>query len=50
MIDLFSIDIRHIVELGTQVATAGAIRLGEMAGDDIFERVIGVAIVIYEQG
>ena len=50
MIDLFSIDIRHIVELGTQIATAGAIRLAETGGDDIFERVIGVAIVVYEMG
>jgi hypothetical protein len=50
MIDLFGIDINHIVELGTQVATIGAIRAAEVTGDDVFEYIIGVAIVIYEMG
>lgn len=48
MIDLLAIDINHIVELGTQVATSGAIRAAEVIGDDVFEYIIGIAIVIYE--
>lgn len=47
--DIFGIDINHIVDLGTQVATSGAVRAAEVAGDDIFEYIIGVAILIYEQ-
>ncbi|MGN6375769.1 MAG: hypothetical protein ACTHMG_09460 [Sphingomonas sp.] len=51
MIDLFAIDIGSIVDLATRVATAGAIRLGEaVAADDVFEHVIGVAVVVYAQG
>ena len=46
--DTFGIDIGQIVELGTQVATHGAIRAAEMVADDIFEYVIGVVILIYE--
>lgn len=46
--DAFGIDIAQIVELGTQVATHGAIRAAEVVADDIFEYVIGVAILIYE--
>jgi hypothetical protein len=50
MIDLFTIDISQIVDLGTRVATAGAIRFGEVSGDDVFERIVGIAVVIYEMG
>lgn len=46
---VFGLDIMHIVELGTQVATTGAIRASEVIGDDIFEYIIGVAILVYEQ-
>lgn len=42
------IDIDDIVQLGTQVATTGAIRAVEMGADDLFELVIGVAVLIYE--
>ena len=45
---IFGFDIGEIVDLGTQVATAGAIRAAEIVGDDIFEYVIGIAIIIYE--
>lgn len=43
-----SMDLSEIVELATQVATAGAIRAGQVAGDDVFEQVIAVAMLIYE--
>ncbi len=46
--DAFGIDIGQIVELGTRVAMHDAIRAAEMVADDIFEYVIGVAILIYE--
>ena len=50
MIDLLTIDIAAIADLGTRVATAGALRALEFASDDIFEYVIGIAMVIHEQG
>ena len=45
---IFGMDINQIVDLGTQVATTGAIRTVELFADDVFEYIIGVAIVIYE--
>jgi hypothetical protein len=41
-------DIDQIVELGTQVAIGGAIRLGEIVGDDIFEYIVAIAAIVYE--
>ena len=49
MIDLLTIDIASIADLATRVATAGALRPMDIGGDDIFEYVIGIAIVIHEQ-
>ncbi len=46
--DVMGIDIGQIVQLGTQVATTGAVRGFEMVSDDLFEFIIGVAILIYE--
>ena len=46
--EIFSIDINHIVDLATHVGTSGAIRSLEIVGDDIFDYIIGVAILIYE--
>jgi hypothetical protein len=46
--DIFSIDINHIADLATQVGTSGAIRALEQVGDDVFDYIIGVAILIYE--
>ena len=46
--NIFSIDINHIVDLGTQIGTSGAIRSVEIAGDDVLDYIIGVAILIYE--
>ncbi len=45
--DVLGIDIGQIVQLGTQVATVGAGAFAA-AGDDLFEFIIGVAILIYE--
>jgi len=46
---LLGLDIAQIVDLGTQVAQAGAIRTMELVGDDVFEYAIAIAILIYEQ-
>lgn len=43
------IDLSDIVELGTSVATHGALRVaGSVDVDDLFELVVGIAILIYE--
>ena len=45
--DIFGIDISHIVDLGTQVALAGAFQSVDLTGDDVFEYLIGIAIVVF---
>jgi hypothetical protein len=45
---LLGLDIHHIVELGTQIATAGAFRLLDGGDDEIFEYVVGIAVLVYE--
>jgi hypothetical protein len=46
---LIQIDLSEIAELGTQVAINGALRAGEVQGvDDLFEFLVGIAILIYE--
>ena len=44
----FAIDLADIAELGTQVATSGAMRFAEVAQDQVFEYVIAVATLVYE--
>lgn len=44
---ILGLDIQHIVELGVQIAQAGAIRAGEVQGDDLFEYTVGIAAVVY---
>lgn len=44
----FSLDLAQIAELPTQIATSGALRVVEVASDDIFEYVIAIASLIYE--
>ena len=46
--DIMGLDIHGIVTLGTQVATCGAFRLGEIVDDEVFEYIVGVAVLIYE--
>jgi hypothetical protein len=46
--NILGLDIDQIVQLGTQIATTGAVRAFEATGDDLFEMVIGVAFLIYE--
>ena len=48
--DIMGIDINHIADLGTQVGLSGAVRALEVAGDEIFEYLIAIAILIQEQG
>jgi hypothetical protein len=45
---LIGIELSAIVELGTRVATHGALRGGSVDTDDLFELVVGIAILIYE--
>lgn len=45
---LLGLDISHIVDLATQVATSGSIGSVDIYTDEIFEYIIGVAIVVYE--
>lgn len=42
------IDIGQIAELGTEVAITGAIRMGEMVADDVFELIVAIAVIVYE--
>jgi hypothetical protein len=45
---LVQIDPGEIAELGTQVAMHGALRLGDVGADDLFELIVGVVVLIYE--
>ncbi|WNO53909.1 hypothetical protein [Stakelama saccharophila] len=43
----FGLDMDEIVDLGTEVATAGALQqMGD--GDEVFEMIVGVAVVVYQ--
>lgn len=41
-------DLGDVVELETSVATNGAIRGEGGLGDEVFDSVVGIAIIIYE--
>ncbi len=45
---MIELSLNEIAMLGTQIATHGAIRAAEMVGDDIFEMMIAIAILVYE--
>ncbi|MCP3731608.1 hypothetical protein M9978_14365 [Sphingomonas sp. MG17] len=45
---MLTLPLAQIATLGTEVATHGALRIAEIAGDDVFESMIAVAILIYE--
>ncbi len=45
---IVGMEISEIVDLGTQVASTGAIRAMEIVGDDVFQYVIAIAIIVYE--
>lgn len=45
---MITLPIAEIATLGTQIATHGAIRAAEIVGDDIFEMMIAIAILVYE--
>ena len=42
------IEMGAIAELGTQVAMHGAVRMGEATGDDVFELIVGVILLVVE--
>ncbi|WP_186456785.1 hypothetical protein [Sphingomonas suaedae] len=37
-----------IATLGTQVATHGALRSNEVAGDEIFEMMVAIVVLVYD--
>ncbi len=45
---MIALPLAEIATLGTQVATHGALRAAEIAGDEVFEMMISIAILIYE--
>jgi hypothetical protein len=45
---MIALPLAEIATLGTQVAAHGAIRIAEFAGDEVFEMLIGIAILVYE--
>ena len=45
---LLTIDLGEIPELGTSVAMHGTLRMGLTDIDDLFELIVGIAILIYE--
>ena len=45
---MITLPFAEIAALGTQIATHGAMRAAEVAGDDIFETLIAIAILVYE--
>ena len=45
---MITLPITEIASLGTDVATHGAIRAAEVAGDQVFEMLIAIAILVYE--
>lgn len=45
---MITLPITEIASLGTQVATHGALRAAETAGDQVFEMLIAIAILVYE--
>lgn len=46
--DIMGLDINHIVDLGTQVATSGTLRVADFFADDVFDYTVGIAVLIYE--
>lgn len=46
--ELPRIDIAEIAQLASEVAINGAIRLAGAIGDDTFEYLVGIAVLIYE--
>jgi hypothetical protein len=46
--ELVQINIADIAELATPVAMHGAVGLGEMASDELFELLIGVVMLVIE--
>lgn len=42
---MIALPLAEIATLGTQVATHGALRVAEIAGDDVFEMIIAVVIL-----
>jgi len=48
MMSAFTIDIGEIAELTTMVAVNGAIRAMDGVGDEMFEYIVGVIVLVYE--
>lgn len=48
--NVMGIDIGHIADLGTQVAQSGAIRAFEIVGDEVFEYLVAMAVLLQDTG
>ena len=46
--ELFRIDIGEIADLANSVAINGAIRVMDGMGDDMFEYIVAVVVLVYE--
>ncbi len=46
--EIMGLDINTIVDLGTQVASSGTLRVTDFFADELFEYTVGVAVMIYE--
>jgi hypothetical protein len=45
---MLTLALSDIATLGTQVAMHGAIRASEIAGDEIFEMMVAIVIIVYD--
>lgn len=45
---MITLPLAEIAALGTQIATHGALRVAEVAGDEVFEMLVAIAVLIYE--
>ncbi|MCR5870463.1 MULTISPECIES: hypothetical protein [unclassified Sphingomonas] len=45
---MLTLALSDIASLGTQVAMHGSIRASEVAGDEIFEMMVAIVVIVYE--
>ncbi len=45
---MLTLSLQDIAALGTQVATHGSLRVAEVAGDDVFEMMIAIVVIVYQ--
>jgi hypothetical protein len=45
---LVQIDLGDVAELGTQIGMHGAIGIGDIAADELFEMLVGIVLLVVE--